>query len=179
MTDTPAALAPGTVLVLVDLQHWIVNRPSAPLTGTAVVRSAARLKTAFETAGLPVVLVRYARIDGSDGGPDSHANRFAPEVDARPGNEVVTKYGIDAFEGTDLADRLRRLGATALVVAGITTEYGVGETVRTAVTLGYPTTVAEDAVTALSAPAHTAALHTFRDLGATVTATDTLLATQA
>ncbi|WP_030244707.1 cysteine hydrolase family protein [Streptomyces sp. NRRL S-350] len=176
MTETPAALAPGTALVLVDLQHWIVNRPSAPLTGAAVVRSAARLKDAFESAGLPVVLVRYARTDGSDGGPDSAFNRFAPDVAARPGNEVVTKYGIDAFDGTDLADRLRRLGATALVVAGITTEYGVGESVRTAVTLGYPTTVVEDAVTALAAPAHTAALQAFRDLGVTVTDTDALLA---
>ncbi|MFF7994992.1 cysteine hydrolase family protein [Kitasatospora xanthocidica] len=166
---------PGTALVLVDLQHWTVERPSAPLTGAAVVRSAARLKTAFEAAGHPVVLVRYARTDGSDGGPDAAMNRFAPEVDARPGNEVVTKYGIDAFDGTDLADRLRRLGATALVLAGITTEYGVGESARTAVALGYPTTVVEDAVTALSAPAHTAALRALRDLGATVTSTDALL----
>ncbi|MFI8460584.1 cysteine hydrolase family protein [Kitasatospora sp. NPDC085464] len=181
MTDRPApfgpATAPGTVLVLVDLQQWIVDRPSAPLAGADVVRSAARLKTAFEDAGRPVVLVRYARLDGSDGGPDSVFNRFAPEVAARPGNEVVTKYGIDAFEGTDLAERLRRLGAARLVIAGITTEYGVGETVRTALTLGHPVAVPEDAVTALAAPAHTAALHALRGLGATVTTTDTLLAT--
>ncbi|MFD8784591.1 cysteine hydrolase family protein [Kitasatospora sp. NPDC059599] len=179
MTDHPAAFtpAPGTVLVLVDLQHWIVARPAAPLTGAAVVRAAARLKNAFETAGRPVVLVRHLLGDGSDGGPDSDRTRFEPEVDARPGNEVVTKHRIDAFEGTDLAERLRRLGATALVVAGITTEYGVGETVRTAAALGYPTTVVEDAVTALSTPAHTAALQAFRDLGVTVTATDALLAT--
>ncbi|MER7583871.1 isochorismatase family protein [Kitasatospora sp. NPDC097691] len=178
---TPAAFdpvtAPGTVLVLVDLQQWIVDRPSAPLAGADVVRAAARLKTAYEDAGRPVVLVRYARLDGSDGGPDSAFNRFAPAVAARPGNEVVTKYGIDAFDGTDLADRLRRLGATRLVMAGITTEYGVGESVGTAVGLGYPVAVPEDAVTALAAPAHTAALHAFRRLGATVTTTDTLLAT--
>ncbi|MFJ8623380.1 cysteine hydrolase family protein [Kitasatospora sp. NPDC093550] len=117
-------------------------------------------------------MVRYARLDGSDGGPDSAFNRFAPEVAARPGNEVVTKYGIDAFEGTGLAERLRRLGATALVLAGITTEYGVGETVHTAVALGHRVTVAEDAV-ALSAPAHDAALRAFRGLGVTVTTTDT------
>ncbi|WP_189925374.1 isochorismatase family protein [Kitasatospora xanthocidica] len=43
------------------------------------------------------------------------------------------------------------------------------------VALGYPTTVVEDAVTALSAPAHTAALRALRDLGATVTSTDALL----
>ncbi|MFI9359469.1 cysteine hydrolase family protein [Kitasatospora sp. NPDC053057] len=179
MSHTPAALTPGTVLVLVDLQQWIVSRPAAPLTGPAVVRSAARLKTAFETAGLPVVLVRYARVDGSDGGPDSPFNRFAPEVAARPGNEVVTKYGIDAFAGTDLADRLDRLGATGLVIAGIATEYGVGETVRTAVTLGYPTTVVEDAVTALSTSGHTAALDAFHRLGVTVTHTDALLTAAA
>ncbi|MFB7618808.1 cysteine hydrolase family protein [Kitasatospora sp. NPDC056181] len=176
MTDTPTSPAPGTVLVLVDLQQWIVDRPATPLTGAAVVRSAARLKTAFEAAGLPVVLVRHARTDGSDGGPDSHVNRFAAEVDTRPGNEVVTKYGIDAFAGTDLADRLSRLGATSLVVAGIATEYGVGETVRTAVALGHPTTVVEDAVTALSAAGHVAALQAFRALGVTVTGTDALLA---
>ncbi|MFI9161969.1 cysteine hydrolase family protein [Kitasatospora aureofaciens] len=175
MSNTPAALTPGTVLVLVDLQQWIVGRPVAPLSGPAVVHSAARLKTAFEAAGLPVVLVRYARMDGSDGGPDSAFNRFAPEVAAGPGNEVVTKYGIDAFAGTDLADRLNRLGATNLVIAGIATEYGVGETVRTAVTLGYPTTVVEDAVAALSAPAHAAAIDAFHRLGVTLTRTDPLL----
>ncbi|MBD0691317.1 cysteine hydrolase family protein [Streptomyces sp. CBMA123] len=175
MSHAPAALTPGTVLVLVDLQQWIVSRPVAPLPGAAVVRSAARLKSAFEAAGLPVVLVRHARTDGSDGGPDSAFNRFAPEVAARPGNEVVTKYGIDAFAGTDLADRLTRLGATSLVIAGIATEYGVGETVRTAVSLGYPTTVVEDAVAALSLQGHTAALDTFHRLGATLTHTDPLL----
>ncbi|MFD5467395.1 cysteine hydrolase family protein [Kitasatospora sp. NPDC127059] len=175
MSHTPAALTPGTVLVLVDLQQWIVSRPVTPLPGAAVVRSAARLKTAFEAAGLPVVLVRYARMDGSDGGPDSAFNRFAPEVAARPGNEVVTKYGIDAFAGTDLADRLNRLGATDLVIAGIATEYGVGETVRTAVSLGYPTTVVEDAVAALTPQGHTAALDTFRRLGVTLTHTTPLL----
>ncbi|MEV7602189.1 cysteine hydrolase [Kitasatospora sp. NPDC089797] len=175
MPNSPAALAPGTVLVLIDLQRWIVDRPGGPLTGAAVVRSAARLKTAFEAAGLPVVLVRYARLDGSDGGPDSSVNRFAPELAPLPGTEVITKYGIDAFAGTDLAERLTRLGAAGLVVAGISTEYGVAETVRTAVALGYPTTVVEDAVTAVTAPGHTAALDAFHRLGVTVTRTESLL----
>jgi len=172
MTDKPA-------LILVDLQDWIVKRPVTPLTGADVVRSAARLKTAFEAAGLPVVLVRYARMDGSDGGPDSPFNRFPAAVGARPGNEVVTKYGIDAFAGTDLADRLHRLGATSLVFGGIATEYGVGETVRTAVALGYPATVVEDAVSALSAPGHTAALAAFQRLGVTVTRTDACITAMA
>ncbi|KJS59750.1 cysteine hydrolase family protein [Streptomyces rubellomurinus] len=172
---TTTAFPSGTALVLVDLQHWIVSRPVAPHSGAAVVRAAARLKAAFEAAGRPVVLVRHARLDGSDGGPDSHVNRFAAEVAARPGNEVVTKYTISAFAGTDLDALLRRLGATALVVAGIATEYGVGETVRGAVSLGHPVTVVEDAVSALSAPAHTAALAALRGLGVTVTSTDELI----
>ncbi|WP_369182786.1 cysteine hydrolase family protein [Streptomyces sp. Y1] len=172
---TTTAFPSGTALVLVDLQHWIVSRPVAPHSGAAVVRAAARLKAAFEAAGRPVVLVRHARLDGTDGGPDSHFNRFAEEVAARPGNEVVTKYTISAFAGTDLDALLRRLGATALVVAGIATEYGVGETVRGAVALGHPVTVVEDAVSALSAPAHTAALAALRGLGVTVTSTDELI----
>ncbi|MFJ9691558.1 isochorismatase family protein [Kitasatospora sp. NPDC101183] len=169
MPDTPA---PGSVLVLVDLQQWIVDRPVAPLPGPAVVRSAARLKEAFVAAGRPVVLVRHARLDGSDGGPDSHHNRFAAGLTAGPGDGVVTKYAIDAFSGTDLAERLARLGASAVVLAGIATEYAVGESARTAVSLGYPVTVVEDACAALSAPAHAASLAALRGLGVTIASAD-------
>ncbi|WP_051836314.1 cysteine hydrolase family protein [Streptomyces sp. NRRL WC-3742] len=172
MTDTPASPATGSVLVLVDLQQWIVDRPVAPLPGEAVVRSAVRLKDAFAAAGRPVVLVRHARLDRSDGGPDSHFNRFAAGLEAGPGDGVVTKYAIDAFAGTDLAERLERLGAQDVVVAGIATEWAVSETARTARLLGYPVTVVEDACSALSAPAHAASLASLREFGVRIVPAD-------
>lgn len=162
--------SPKTALVLVDLQHWIVEMALAPISGRAVADAAARLRDGFAAAGAPVVLVRYLRSDGGDGGAAAAPNQFVPQVAARADEHTVTKSGLDAFEGTDLDRHLRTLGVDTVVLAGISTAHGVGATAATAVRSGYVVAVVADATASVSDQEHTYALDRVAAAGAKVCA---------
>ncbi|MGI8648291.1 MAG: hypothetical protein DLM55_04485 [Acidimicrobiales bacterium] len=88
-----SSVLPGrtTALVLVDLQHWIVAMPWAPIGGIGVVEACIRLRDGFAEAEAPVVLVRYLRANSSDGGGAAESNRLVPALEPRPGEHLVTK----------------------------------------------------------------------------------------
>ena len=61
------------------------------------------------------------------------------------GNEiVVTNFGSDSFEGTDLDLILRNRGIKSLYVAGQCIEHVVATTVKRAVNMGYSATILKD-----------------------------------
>ncbi|KPC71622.1 isochorismatase, partial [Thermoactinomyces vulgaris] len=72
---------------------------------------------------------------------------------------VVVKRSIGGFYGTDLDEVLRRFGARTLVMAGVMTNLGVESTARAASDHGYDLVFAEDAMSALSAAEHEAAVN--------------------
>ncbi len=67
----------------------------------------------------------------------------------------MTKRTWGAFTKTDLEKYLKRLGVTQVVIAGIATSIGVESTARHAYEYGFNVTLAVDAMTDLSAEAHT------------------------
>ncbi|MFS4092715.1 cysteine hydrolase family protein [Streptomyces sp. AF1A] len=169
-----------TALVLIDLQRWIVDMAWQPIGGDAVVDACARLRDHFaHTRSETVVLVRYARADGADGGIGAAPNQLVPACAPRPGDHVVTKHGLDAFEDTELHDVLRRAEVTEVVVAGLSTAHGVASTAATAVRLGYGVVVVSDATASVSEAEHRAALDRLTALGARTAAVADLLAAQA
>jgi nicotinamidase-related amidase len=148
-----------TALIVIDLQHAIVNRPLAhPSAG--VVRNARKLADAFRGHGLPVVLVNVAatppgRAETSK--PTTfppEAMRLVPELGDHANDIHVTKKAWDAFANTGLDDLLRSRDVTQVVIAGIATSIGVESTARTAFAYGYNVTLATDAMTDMSAEAH-------------------------
>ncbi len=81
--------------------------------------------------------------------------------DLRPLDEetvLLPHKGIDLFE-TDLPDRLRRLGTTHLVIAGMTASLCCESTGRHAMEEGYDVTFLRDAIGADSIPGYEAAVH--------------------
>jgi nicotinamidase-related amidase len=132
-----------------------------------VVERACRLADRFRQLKAPVVLVRVAySADGRD--------RLASKVDAAPwsaatppdfsdlvpamgpkdGDIVVTKRNWGAFYGTELDLQLRRRGVRTIVLAGISTNFGVESTARDAFERAYQLVFAEDAMAGPSAEAH-------------------------
>ena len=157
---TVTTLDPNTALIVIDLQKGIVGFPTVhPIGG--VLASATVLTAAFRRRGLPVVLVnvtgvapgRTERSHSLEGLPTDWAD-LVPELNAQPNDLLVTKRTWGAFTNTDLKARLKALGVTQLVLAGVATSFGVESTARHAYELGFNVTLALDAVTDLSLEAH-------------------------
>jgi len=165
--DTPSLDPRTTALVVIDLQKGIVSRQTAPHSSQDVVDHACRLADRFRELKATVVLVRVAySADGRD--------RLAPQVDTaacsghtppafrelvpamgpKQGDVVVTKRNWGAFYGTELELQLRRRGVRTIVLAGISTNYGVESTARDAFERAYQLVFAEDAMAGMSADAH-------------------------
>jgi nicotinamidase-related amidase len=148
-----------SALIVIDLQHAIVNRPLAHASA-GIVRNARKLADAFRRHNLPVVLVNVAatppgRAEQSKPTtfpPD--AVKLVPELGDHPNDIHVTKKGWDAFANTGLEDLLRSRDVTQVVVCGIATSIGVESTARSAFAFGFNVTLAIDAMTDMSAEAH-------------------------
>jgi len=157
---TVTTLDPNTALIVIDLQKGIVGFPTVhPIGG--VLACTTVLTSAFRRRRLPVVLVnvtggapgRTERSHNLEGLPADWAD-LVPELNAQPGDLQVTKRTWGAFTNTDLEARLKALGVTQLVLAGVATSIGVESTARHAYELGFNVTLAIDAMTDMNADAH-------------------------
>jgi len=154
-------LDPRTALVVIDLQKGLAAYPTVhPFAD--VVANAASLAAEFRRRGQPVVLVNAS---GSAPGRTEQSRRVAgafgpdfiellPELDPQPDDVLVTKTTWGAFASTDLEARLKALGVTQIVLAGVATSAGVESTAREAHGLGLNVTLAVDAMTDMSAETH-------------------------
>lgn len=140
-----------------------------------VLEAAGRLIRGARDASVPVVHVRTAR-PASSGAFLENAPIFRNVVAA--GAVIEGTWGSEFFEGlgpvadesivvhnrvngfydSTLEMRLRGLGATHLVLAGVATNSCVEHTARHAADMGYVVTVAEDACSASRPDVHQAAL---------------------
>jgi len=156
-----SAVDQKTALIVVDLQTGIVELPLAhPVDG--IVQRAVALLGAFRERGMPVVLVNVAGTPGGrtdNGVPSTRSfpedwTELIPQLDRQPQDLLVTKHARSAFTGTGLAERLRGLGVTQVVVAGIATGSGVESTARTAHEEGFHVGLPVDAMTDQDLAAH-------------------------
>ncbi|RJQ74463.1 isochorismatase family protein [Pseudonocardiaceae bacterium YIM PH 21723] len=148
-------LDPKTALIVIDLQTGIVGLPTVHPIDEVVDRSATLAK-AFRAKGLPVVLVNVAatppgRVEAAGFPPGTvlpqEALTLVPELDQQPGDLLITKRSRSAFARTGLAEQLRELGVTQVVVTGVATGAGVESTARDAHEQGFHVTLPTDAMT--------------------------------
>lgn len=143
----------GAVLVMVDFQQGF-DAPSWPPRWNACLdANASALLAAFRAAGRPVIHVRHDSLDpGSPLRPGQSGNAFRVSASPLDGEAVISKSVNAAFIGTDLDLRLRRIGARAIVVCGISTDMCVSTTVRVGANLGWPIVVVGDACDCFALP---------------------------
>lgn len=136
----------------------------------AIVPTVARLIALFRANGWPIIHTREGhkrdlsdcppakRLRGApslrigDAGPMGRilihgepGHGIVPELAPIDGEIVLDKPGKGAFYATSLGDDLARLGATHLVIAGVTTEVCVQTTMREANDRGFECLLVEDA----------------------------------
>lgn len=155
-----------TALVVIDLQKGIVGRALEPHTGAEVVQHAVQVAKALRAQGGLVVWVRVALgeilplptdiqlRDPNAPPPPAEASELIAELERQPEDVVITKRQWGAFYGTELEQRLRRRGVRTILMAGISTNFGVESTARQAQDMGYELVFVEDAMTSMKTEMH-------------------------
>jgi nicotinamidase-related amidase len=154
-------LDPITALIVIDLQKGIVSMPTAHSAADIVAR-AADLARAFRRHHLPVVLVNVtggapgrAEQSRTTAGRPADWAELVPELARQPTDHTETKRTWGAFTNTGLREYLEKLRVTQVVIAGISTSFGVESTARFAHELGFNVALAVDAMTDASLESHT------------------------
>lgn len=177
----------GDALIAVDVQNDFLPGGSLAVPGSdAVVPALNRYLAAFAARALPVFATRdwhpleHCSFKAQGGIWPPHcvaATRgaeFAPGLALPPAAVIISKAATpeadsySGFGGTDLAARLRALGAARLFIGGLATDYCVLNTVKDALSEGFEVLVLEDAIRAVEVNAGDGAraLHEMQRLGA-------------
>lgn len=162
----------GDALLAVDVQRdFLAGGALAVPDGDAVVAPLNRMIERFHAAALPVIASRdWHPLSHCSfkpqGGPwpphcvaDTAGAQFATAL-RLPRDAIVVSKGTSldrdaysAFDGTELATRLRSLGVRRLIVGGLATDYCVQASVLDARRSGFEVVVLEDAIRAVDAAA--------------------------
>jgi nicotinamidase/pyrazinamidase len=162
------ALTPADALIIVDLQNDFLPGGSlgVPL-GDEVVAPIQQLIDLYQTHGLPIIASRDWHPEGhcsftAQGGPwpihciaGSNGAAFSAAIPIEQVATIVSKAttvekdAYSAFNGTDLAERLRARGVRRVAVCGLATDYCVLNTARDALDNGFATLLVLDAIRAV------------------------------
>lgn len=193
MPNSPALRLDGrtTAHVIIDLQHGITGRETAPHSPRTVIDNTVRIGEKCRAAGGLVVPVHVAfSADGGDrltqpidtpmavppGGLPPNYSEIVPEIAALRSSVTITKHQWGAFHGTELDLQLRRRGIQTILLTGIATNFGVEQTAREAWQHGYAVIVVEDACTSVEAAMHQFAIEKILPRVSRVRSTDEVLA---
>ena len=133
-------------LIVIDVQRAFDDPAWGHRNNPEAEQNIAAILEAWRVNCRPVVHIQHRNaVAGRRFSPDQPGFAVKPEAQPVTGEPVLYKTVNSAFIGTDLEDRLRAAGATAVVVVGITTDHCVSTTVRMAANLGFDTTIVHDA----------------------------------
>jgi nicotinamidase-related amidase len=142
-----------TILLPIDVQRGF-DDPSWPPRWNAAMEANGRFLLAhWRSAAAPIIHVRHDSVQpGSSLAPGHWGNEFREGFAPQGDEPIVSKSVNSAFIGTDLDLRLRRLGATRIVVFGISTDMCVSTTIRTGANMGWTMTLVADACDCFDLP---------------------------
>jgi nicotinamidase-related amidase len=147
----------AAALLVVDMQRVFLDGSSKVQDAEAVMRRVGDLARAFRDKGRPVIYTRHLhKDDGSDGGnllwwwgsiirESSEGGHLHPDIAPEDTEGVVRKNTYDAFEGTDLGERLEGMGVRDVVVCGVMTNLCCETSAREAFCRGYRVQFVADA----------------------------------
>ncbi|WP_264077280.1 cysteine hydrolase family protein [Mycolicibacterium houstonense] len=149
----PARLA-ESALVLIDCQNTYTQGIMELEGVQAALDQTAELLDRARSAGIPIIHIQHSDGPGSLYDIEGESGAIIESVAPREGEPVVVKQFPNSFVQTDLDDRLKRINASNLVLAGFMTHMCVNSTARGAFNLGYAPTVvaAATATRALAGP---------------------------
>lgn len=188
MTTEKLTFQGRAAFIAVDVQQGILGMVP-PEVAAGLVEKVSALADAFHAAGLPVVWVHATGLPAGITErpipePEQLPDNFAeldPQLPDHDGDIHVNKPRTwSAFVRTDLAEQLRVLGVSDVVVAGIATGAGVESTARSAYDEGFHVVAASDAMLDGNPARHEQALaEDFPSIGRVATTAEIVAATSA
>ena len=148
MTDHPAA----TALVLIDLQHALLDAAPRPHEAALVLTRVNALAARARSAGVPVLWVQHETRAGHNLAHGSPGWALADGLQTADSDVFFRKTTPDSFLRTGLAEWLAAHGIGHLVVAGYASEFCIDTSSRRAAGLGLAVTLAADAHTTHDKP---------------------------
>ncbi|WP_369959704.1 cysteine hydrolase family protein [Pseudomonas benzenivorans] len=139
-------------LLIVDVQAGLFLADPPPYQAEAVLERINDLAGRARAAAVPVLYIQHDGEPGSLLEPDSLGWQLHPGLQRGAGDWLVHKTASDAFQGTELAPLLRRLGVEELFVSGYATEFCIDTLVRRAASEGFAVRLVGDAHTTKDRP---------------------------
>ena len=135
-----------TALIIIDVQNSIVSNEISPICDLdCILGNIEFLLQKARTAQVPVFFIQHTSttregfIEGSQGW------QINDQVKPLKNEFIIKKKVCDSFHETTLSAELKKLRIAHLVIAGFKTEMCIDTACRRAFTLGYKTTLIEDA----------------------------------
>ena len=133
-------------LIIIDMQRGMASKEAGQRNNPSAERNIASLLASWRAASAPIIHVRHiSRTPTSLFWPGQPGALFQPELAPLDHEHVVEKNVPDAFVNTGLERWLHVRGIDRVVIVGVSTNYSVESTARTAGNLGFKTFVACDA----------------------------------
>lgn len=137
---------PTTSLVIIDMQRGMAEPKAGRRNNPEAEDNIARLLAVWRQSGQPVVHVRHlSRSPASAFWPGQSGAEIQPRFAPLATEHVVDKNVTDAFIASGLERWLHVRGISSVVLVGVSTNYSVEATARSAGNLGFSTTVVSDA----------------------------------
>jgi nicotinamidase-related amidase len=137
---------PHCALVVIDMQVCMSDPARPPRNNPQAEANIERLMTVWRSTRCPVIHVRHLSLEPTSGfRPGQVGAAFQPGFFPEPGEHVIDKHVTDAFAASGLERYLRLRSIGELVIVGVSTNYSVESTARSAGCLGFTTTVVADA----------------------------------
>lgn len=188
-------------LVIQDMQNDVVMDGGAFAASGApqhcreqnAIPNAARLAARCRAIGIPVIHVWFEVAEGAPGltlncplfegvienravVKGTWGAQPVPGLEPRPGDHVVSKMRMSAWEGTNLETILKAEGRDTVIVTGAWTNMSIEHTARTGADKGYLMIVPENACATMNADWHRASIDYALQNVAAVSTTDAVLA---
>jgi len=158
--------------MVIDMQRYFMERGASAFLAPpcTMVPNVLALIDEFRARGLPIIFTRHAHRKGDPAGqmgrwwkgklprlgdPESE---IIDSISPMKGELCITKQRYSAFEGTDLAERLRRRRVRTLAICGVMTNLCVETTARHAFMKEFQPVIVKDACAANSQRLHKASL---------------------
>lgn len=148
-----------TALVLIDLQHALIDVDPRPDDAALVIDRVNALAARARAAGVPVLWVQHESVTpGHALGHGSPGWALAHDLQTGADDLFFRKSTPDSFLRTGLGDWLAAHGIAHVVIAGYASEFCIDTSTRRAAALGLAVTLAADAHTTHDKPHASGAL---------------------